>query len=72
MTNLNNLTEEERKAVLDILNEISSTGASDKLNSILLEDWSEIPVDIETFLHDKRYLGNGLYDTEGRYTLFPY
>lgn len=72
MTNLENLTKEERQAVLDILNEMSSTGTSNKLNSLLLEDWSEVPVDIDTFLHNKKYLGNGLYDAEGRFTLFPY
>ena len=72
MTNLENLSKSERQAVLDILNEISSTGVSDKLNSILLEDWAEIPVDIETFIHDPKYLGRGLMNAEGKFTLFPY
>ena len=60
MTNLENLSKEERQAVLDILNEMSSTGTSDKLNSLILEDWNEVPVDIDTFIHDKKYLGNGV------------
>lgn len=74
MTNtiLNNLTEDERKAALEILKQISDNGVSDRLNSLMLEDWAEIPVDIETFLHDRRYLGNALYDQEGNFTLFPY
>lgn len=74
MTNtiLNNLTEDERKAALEILKQISDNGISDRLNSLMLEDWAEIPVDIETFLHDRRYLGNALYDQEGKFTLFPY
>ena len=74
MTNtiLNNLSEDERKAALEILKQISDNGVSDRLNSLMLEDWAEIPVDIETFLHDRRYLGNALYDQEGKFTLFPY
>ena len=72
MTNLENLTDQERQAVLDILNEISSTGTSDKLNSIILEDWAEVPVDIDTFIHNPRYLGRGLMNAEGKFTLFPY
>jgi len=39
---------------------------------LLHQDWEEVPVDIETFLHDKRYLGKALVDGEGRYTLFEY
>ena len=74
MTNtiLDNLTQEERDAALEILKQLSSSGASEKLNSLMKEDWAEIPVDITTFLHDKRYLGNALYDQEGKFTLFPY
>lgn len=70
--NLNNLTEEERKAVVEILKEYSDNGNSSKLTELLYEDWSEVPVDISTFLHDKKYLGNALYDQEGKFTLFPY
>ena len=65
---LENLSEQERTAVLEILNQITKTGSSSKLDNILNEDWDEIPVDIHTFLHDKRYLGNALYDNEGRFT----
>ena len=71
-TNLKNLTPEEQRMVAEILKEYSDTGSSAKFNSLLKEDWEEIPVDIETFLHDKRYLGNALYDQEGHFTLFPY
>ena len=72
MTNLENLTKEEREAVAEILGQISSTGKSEKLNELINTDWDEIPVDITTFMHDKRYLGNALYDQEGRFTVFPY
>ena len=69
---LENLSEQERTAVLEILNQITKTGSSSKLDNILNEDWDEVPVDIHTFLHDKRYLGNALYDNEQRFTIFPY
>lgn len=72
MSNLENLTKEEREAVLKILNEMSTEGNSSTMDSLLYIDWKEIPVDIETFLHDPQYLGRGLVDAEGRYTLFPY
>lgn len=72
MTNLEGLSKEERQAVLEILKEYSKTGNSSKFNNILYEDYKEIPVDIKTFLHDKRYLGRALIDAEGRYSLFPY
>ena len=71
-TKLENLSEQERTAVLEILNQITKTGSSSKFDNILNEDWDEIPVDIHTFLHDKRYLGNALYDNEQRFTIFPY
>ena len=72
MIDLSNLTQEERQAVLKILNEMSSEGSSSTMDSILLEDYKEIPVDIETFIHDPYYLGRGLMNAEGKFTLFPY
>lgn len=69
---LNNLSEKEKEYVLSVLNEIKQTGTSEKYSDLLYYDYDEIPVDIETFLHDKNYLGNGLYDADGRFTLFPY
>lgn len=72
MSNLENLTKEEREAVLKILNEMSSEGVSSTMDNILLEDYREIPIDIETFIHDPKYLGRGLMNAEGKFTLFPY
>ena len=69
---LNGLSEKEREAVLSILRDISKEGKSDKLEDMKYQDFDEIPVTIEEFLHNKRYLGNGLYDPDGRFTLFPY
>ena len=66
---LNNLSEAERNEVLNILGEISNKGSSNKYNNYLYKDYEEIPVDIETFLKNKRYLGKsfvavliGLYE----------
>ena len=67
MSNLDNLTEEERKEVLKILNQLSVNGESKSYNNLLYSDYEEIPVDIETFLKTSKYLGRGLIDDEGRY-----
>jgi hypothetical protein len=55
-----------------MLKEIADKGESKTLEQLKYGDFEEIPVDIHTFLHDKNYLGNGLYDQDGRFTLFPY
>lgn len=69
---LKDLSEEEKKEVLKILGEFSKDGKSKTYNDLLYEDYEEIPVDVETFLKDPRYLGKGLIDQEGRFTVFPY
>ena len=69
---LKSLSPEEKEAALAILKEMNAKGYSEKLNNLIYSDYEEIPVDIETFLFDKNYLGNGLIDAEGRKTIFPY
>ena len=69
---LNSLSEEEKKVALDILKQYAQEGNSTILEELKYADFEEIPVDIHTFLHDKKYLGNALYDQDGRFTLFPY
>ena len=66
------LSEDEKKLALEILKQYADTGKSELLNNLQYIDYDEIPVDIHTFLHDKKYLGAGLYDSEGRFTLFPF
>ena len=67
------LSEEEKKVALDILRQYSVEGKSELFDRLKYGgDFDEIPVDIHTFLHDKKYLGNALYDKDGRFTLFPY
>lgn len=72
MINLKNLSDEERKAVYNIIKEYTETGSSKTYNNILYEDYKEVPVDIKTFIHDPQYLGRALTDAEGRYSLFQY
>ena len=69
---LDNLSPEERAEVLKILGEYAKAGSSETLEEMKYADWEEVPVDVHTFLHDRHYLGNGLYDPEGRFTLYPY
>ena len=68
---LDNLTELEKKEVFRILKHLSS-GDKSSYTSLLLEDYEEIPVDIDTFLHDPKYLGAGLVSEEGKFTVYPY
>ena len=72
MTQFDSLSSEEKKEVVKILNQISSDGNSQSYNTLLSADYEEIPVDIETFLREPKYLGRGLIDNEGRFTVFPY
>lgn len=69
---LEGLSEKEKEVALEILKQYSFAGESELLTQLKYIDFEEIPVDIHTFIHDKKYLGNGLYDQEGRFTLFPY
>ena len=69
---LNNLSEKERELALQILKELSSEGKSQIYNDLLYADYEEIPVDIETFLKDPTYLGKGLINEEGKFTVYPY
>ena len=65
MIELNNLSEKEKKEVLKILHQLSS-GDNSSYNALLQEDYNEIPVDIETFLRDKKYLGKEPMKDKGR------
>ena len=74
---LNSLSPEERTLALEILKEISQEGHSELLDDLKYSDYEEIPVDIDTFLDDPQYLGQGLWVTDEytgdrRCTVFPY
>lgn len=57
---LNGLSEEERQYALEILKQVANTGSSELLDELKYSDFDEIPVDIDTFLDDPRYLKAGL------------
>ena len=69
---LASLSEEERQLAVDILREYAESGQSELLAELTTADFDEVPVEIETFLHERKYLGAALYDAEGRFTVFPY
>ena len=69
---LENLSSEERLEVLKIFKELSDYGISQEYNNLILQDYDEIPVDIETFLRDPKYLGKGLINEEGKFTVYTY
>lgn len=56
-TELKQFDEEEQKILLQILKELSTEGKSKTLENLWLDDYEEIPVDIDTFLDDPYYLG---------------
>lgn len=72
LSSLNGLSPEEKKYALKILQQYANDGTSNLFNELKYSDYEEIPVDITTFMHDKRYLGNALYNKEGKFTIFPY
>lgn len=69
---LDSLSDQEKELALKVLREISNTGSSALLNDLLLEDYAETPVDIETFIDDPQYLYNAWHTAEGKCKLFPY
>jgi len=69
---LEKLSEKERKVALSILNEIKDKGESKTLTTLKYSDYKEIPVDIETFITDDRYLGKAWKDIRGNILLYPF
>lgn len=69
---LSGLSLEEREAVLKILQEYSTSDNSSTFNEILYSDYEEVPVGIDEFLHNPKYLGRGLTNEEGKFTVYTY
>lgn len=69
---LNGLSEQEKATVLKILQEYSTQESSKTYTNILYSDYDEIPVGIDEFLHNPKYLGRGLINEEGKFTVYPY
>ena len=72
LSTLNGLSPAEKEYALKILKEFADSGHSEQYDNLKYADYEEIPVDIMTFMHDKKYLGNALYNKEGKFTIFPY
>lgn len=68
---LEGLNPQERELALKLLSDISD-GNTSNYHNLLYEDYDEIPVTIEEFIHNRKYLGNGLINSEGKFTIFPY
>jgi hypothetical protein len=69
---LSQLSEKERELALSILEQYSKTGESEIFKGLLDEDYRETPVDITTFILDKRYLGKAWHDSDGNIKLYDY
>ena len=69
---LANLSEDERKMVMQILNEYQNTGNSSTYTDLINADYKEIPVDIITFLCNPNYLGNAWTNSAGKSSLYPF
>lgn len=70
---LESLSKEEREYALKIINDILDSDGNSKLyDELIYSDYDEIPVDIITFLKDEKYLGKGLINDEGKFTVYPY
>ena len=69
---LKDLSEEEKSEVLKILKEFSKEGKSETYTNLLYEDYEEIPVDIETFLTDDRYMGKAWKEENGKLKVYPF
>lgn len=69
---LKNLTKEEQTLALQILKEMSEKGNSQIYENLRYAEYKEVPVDIETFLTDDRYLGQAWKDASGKTKLYPF
>lgn len=69
---LNTLSEKEREIALEILNQMSKEGTSSIYEELKYSDYKEVPVDIETFITDDRYLGQAWKDASGKTKLYPF
>lgn len=60
---------EEQMYLISILQELSDTGSSPTYDNLFLQDYKEIPVDIDTFLCSDEYLGIA---NDGGDSIYPY
>ena len=68
---LNDLSDLEKQQVLTMLEEINN-GESNTYTSFINDIWDEIPVDIDTFFDDEKYMRNYLYPDGKNCIVYPY
>ena len=66
------LSPQERECALRLLQQIAKNGSTELLDRFRYADYNEVPVDIETFLTDDRYLGQAWKDVTGKLKLYPF
>lgn len=71
MADLNNLNGKEKELALKILNDLKK-GDTNSYLELYYKDYREIPVDIETFITDDRYLGKAWKESSGKLKMFPF
>lgn len=67
-----NLSVDEITALKSILTEISLAGRSSTLDGLWEADYEEVPVDIYTFITDKRYLGESCMSDDGNLLIYKF
>lgn len=71
MSALDKLSPNEREYALQILTQYAN-GSSQMLDALKYAEYSEIPVDIETFITDDKYLGKAWKDASGKLKLYDF
>lgn len=69
---LNALSSKEKELALEILKQMSKDGTSPLYEELKYSEYKEVPVDIETFITDDRYLGQAWKDASGKTKLYPF
>jgi hypothetical protein len=64
------LSEPEQQTMIQILQELQETGESPTYENVWLQDYEEIPVDIDTFLESDEYLGKATRQGTQIYTFW--
>lgn len=67
---LKNLNDFEKQQVLKILEEANS-GKSDEYQKLMNDIWDEVPVDVDTFIDDDRYMRNYFYPDGNSCIVYP-
>lgn len=59
-SDIEKLNTDEQIVIKQVIRELAETGSSQTLKDVWYSDYDEIPVDIDTFITDDRYLGKSL------------